>query len=116
MNALTPLLSAQCHGDPHAASRLLPLVYDELRELSAQRMAQEQPAQALQLTALVYATGKPSDVLLSVVAQPAPTKLTLNCPPPKEGKCHNIAGAAACNQGLIRSKLAASVPFAGTSK
>ena len=38
-NDVAELLSALEHGDPHAASRLLPLVYDELRKLAAQRMA-----------------------------------------------------------------------------
>jgi RNA polymerase sigma factor (TIGR02999 family) len=41
-------------GDPHAADPLLPLVYDELRRLAAQRMAQEKPGQTLQATALVH--------------------------------------------------------------
>jgi RNA polymerase sigma factor (TIGR02999 family) len=54
MNEVTQLLSALGQGDPHAASRLLPLVYDELRKLAAQRMAQEQPGQTLQPTALVH--------------------------------------------------------------
>jgi hypothetical protein len=54
MNDVTQLLSALGQGDPHAASRLLPLVYDELRKLAAQRMAQEQPGQTLQPTALVH--------------------------------------------------------------
>jgi hypothetical protein len=53
MNEVTELLSALGQGDPHAARRLLPLVYDELRKLAAQRMAQEQPGQTLQPTALV---------------------------------------------------------------
>jgi hypothetical protein len=39
----TRSVTALEHGDPHAASRLLPLVYDELRKLAAQRMAKEQP-------------------------------------------------------------------------
>src|SRR5947209_181428 len=51
---VTELLSARGQGDPHAASRLLPLVYDELRQLAAQRLAQEQPGQTLQPTALVH--------------------------------------------------------------
>src|SRR5205807_3836975 len=42
------------HGDPHAAEQLLPLVYDELRKLAAQRLAQEKPGQTLQATALVH--------------------------------------------------------------
>jgi RNA polymerase sigma factor (TIGR02999 family) len=41
-------------GDPQAAEQLLPLVYDELRELAAQRLAQEKPGQTLQATALVH--------------------------------------------------------------
>jgi RNA polymerase sigma factor (TIGR02999 family) len=54
MHEVTQLLNALDHGDPHAASRLLPLVYDELRKLAAQCMAQEQPGQTLQPTALVH--------------------------------------------------------------
>jgi hypothetical protein len=50
MNEVTQLLSALDQGDPHAASRLLPLVYDAPRKLAAQRMAQEQPGQTLQPT------------------------------------------------------------------
>jgi hypothetical protein len=53
MNHFPPLMSALDHDDPHAASRLLPLVYHELRKLAAQRMAREQPGQTLQATALV---------------------------------------------------------------
>jgi hypothetical protein len=47
-------LSALGQGDPHAADRLLPLVYDELRRLAAQRLAQEQHEQTLKATALVH--------------------------------------------------------------
>jgi RNA polymerase sigma factor (TIGR02999 family) len=54
MNDVTRLLSAIEHGDPQAAEQLLPLVYDELRELAAQRLAQEKPGQTLQATALVH--------------------------------------------------------------
>jgi hypothetical protein len=54
MNDITQLLCALEQGDPHAAGRLLPLVYDELRKLAAQRMVQEQPGQTLQPTALVH--------------------------------------------------------------
>jgi RNA polymerase sigma factor (TIGR02999 family) len=42
------------HGDPHAAEQLLPLVYDELRQLAAQKLAAEKPGQTLQPTALVH--------------------------------------------------------------
>lgn len=54
MSEVTRILSATERGDPHAAEQLLPLVYDELRWLAAQKMAQEQPGQTLQPTALVH--------------------------------------------------------------
>jgi RNA polymerase sigma factor (TIGR02999 family) len=54
MNEVTRILSAVEHGDAHAAEQLLPLVYDELRRLAAQRMAEEAPGQTLQATALVH--------------------------------------------------------------
>src|SRR5262249_51225072 len=52
MSDVTCILSAIEQGDPHAASQLLPLVYDELRQLAAQKLAQEKPGQTLQATAL----------------------------------------------------------------
>jgi hypothetical protein len=51
MNNITQHLTALEQGDPQAASRPLPLVYDELRKLAAQRMAREQPGQTLRPTA-----------------------------------------------------------------
>ena len=54
MNDVTGVLSAIEQGDPQAAEQLLPLVYDELRKLAAQKMAQEAPGQTLQATALVH--------------------------------------------------------------
>jgi RNA polymerase sigma factor (TIGR02999 family) len=54
MNAVTRILSTIEGGDPQAAEQLLPLVYDELRALAAQRLAQEKPGQTLQATALVH--------------------------------------------------------------
>jgi RNA polymerase sigma factor (TIGR02999 family) len=54
MNDVTRILSAIDQGDPSAANKLLPLVYDELRKLAAQRLAQEKPGQTLQATALVH--------------------------------------------------------------
>ena len=54
MTDVTRILSAIDQGDPHAAEQLLPLVYDELRKLAAQRMAQEKPGQTLDATALVH--------------------------------------------------------------
>src|SRR6516225_379117 len=54
MSEVTSILSAIDQGDPHAADKLLPLVYEELRKLAAQRLAQEEPGQTLQATALVH--------------------------------------------------------------
>ena len=54
MNEVTRVLSAIEGGDPHAAEQLLPLVYEELRKLAAQKLAQERPGQTLQPTALVH--------------------------------------------------------------
>jgi RNA polymerase sigma factor (TIGR02999 family) len=54
MSEVTRILSAIERGDPSAAEQLLPLVYDELRKLAAQRLALEQPGQTLQPTALVH--------------------------------------------------------------
>src|SRR5262245_789343 len=54
MSEVTRILSAIEQGDPHAAGQLLPLVYEELRELAAQKLAQEKPGQTLQATALVH--------------------------------------------------------------
>ena len=53
-NDVTQILNAIEQGDPHAASRLLPLVYEELRRLAARKMSQEAPGQTLQPTALVH--------------------------------------------------------------
>ncbi len=54
MRDVTHILSAIEQGDPHAAQQLLPLVYEELRTLAAQRLAKEAPGQTLQATALVH--------------------------------------------------------------
>jgi RNA polymerase sigma factor (TIGR02999 family) len=54
MTDVTRILSTIEQGDPQAAEQLLPLVYDELRRLAAQRLAQEKPGQTLQPTALVH--------------------------------------------------------------
>jgi len=54
MSEVTQILHAIAEGDPHAASQLLPLVYEELRKLAAQRLARETPGQTLQPTALVH--------------------------------------------------------------
>src|SRR6185369_7422483 len=54
MNEVTRILSAMEQGEPYAAERLLPLVYDELRRLAAQKLGQEKPGQTLEATALVH--------------------------------------------------------------
>jgi len=54
MSDVTRILLALEQGDQHAADQLLPLVYDELRKLAAQRLAHEKPGQTLQATALVH--------------------------------------------------------------
>jgi RNA polymerase sigma factor (TIGR02999 family) len=64
MSDVTRILSAIEQGDPHAARELLPLVYDELRRLAAQKLNQEKPGQTLQATALVH------EAYLRLVASP----------------------------------------------
>jgi RNA polymerase sigma factor (TIGR02999 family) len=64
MSEVTRILSALEQGDPAAAEQLLPLVYDELRTLAAQKLAHEKPGQTLQATALVH------EAYLRLVASP----------------------------------------------
>ena len=66
MSEVTRILSAIEQGDPSAAAQLLPLVYDELRQLAAQKLAHEKPGQTLQATALVH------EAYLRLVASPGP--------------------------------------------
>src|SRR4029078_12252650 len=54
MSDVTRILSRIEQGDPQAAEKLLPLVYEELRKLAAIKLAQEKPGQTLQATALVH--------------------------------------------------------------
>src|SRR3982751_4682044 len=54
MADVTQILAAVEQGDPQAAGQLLPLVYDELRDLASRRLAHEAPGQTLQATALVH--------------------------------------------------------------
>jgi RNA polymerase sigma factor (TIGR02999 family) len=65
MSPVTRVLCAIEQGDPKAADKLLPLVYDELRKLAAHRLAQEKPGQTLQATALVH------EAYMRPVASPA---------------------------------------------
>ena len=54
MPQLTKILDAMSQGDPQASAELLPLVYDELRKLAAQKLAHERPGQTLQATRLIH--------------------------------------------------------------
>src|SRR5437762_14173122 len=54
MSDVTRILSQIEQGDPQAAEKLLPLVYDELRKLAAAKLSHEKPGQTLQATALVH--------------------------------------------------------------
>lgn len=65
MSEVTRILEQIQQGDAHAAEQLLPLVYDELRKLAAEKMAKERPGQTLQATALVH------EAYLRLVASPA---------------------------------------------
>src|SRR6187431_1833880 len=90
MNDVTRILSAVDQGDPRAAERLLPLVYDELRKLAAQRLAHEKPGQTLQATALVH------DAYLRLVDVAEPEHW--------DGRGHFFAAAgAAIGRGPARS-------------
>src|SRR5262245_30882 len=66
VNEVTHILSAIEQGDPTAAERSVALVYDELRQLAAAKLAQEKPGQTLQATALVH------EAYLRLVGPPGP--------------------------------------------
>jgi hypothetical protein len=59
MNEVTQILSGIEAGDPHAAEQLLPLVYDELRKLAAQKLTAESPGQTLQGGMPIRMSGSP---------------------------------------------------------
>src|SRR5688500_15085558 len=84
---VTQILHAVAHGDSGAASRLLPLVYDELRKLAARRMAGEAPGQTLQATALVH------DAYLRLVDVPEPQQWN--------GRGHFFAAAAEAMRRIL---------------
>jgi RNA polymerase sigma factor (TIGR02999 family) len=87
MNEVTRILSAIEQGDPHAAEQLLPLVYDELRQLAAQKLAQEKPGQTLQATALVH------EAYLRLVGA--------NPQPPWDSRGHFFAAAAEAMRRIL---------------
>src|SRR4051794_11183263 len=87
MNDVTRILSALERGDPKAAEGLLPLVYEELRELAARRMAQEKPGHTLQATALVH------EAYLRLVDQDRPQQW--------DGRGHFFAAAAEAMRRIL---------------
>jgi RNA polymerase sigma factor (TIGR02999 family) len=87
MSDVTQILSAIEQGDPQAAERLLPLVYDELRRLAAKRFAQEKPGQTLQATALVH------EAFLRLVGHDAPRSY--------QGRGHFFAAAATAMRRIL---------------
>ena len=87
MSNVTQILSAIDRGDPTAAEKLLPLVYDELRELAAVRLGQEKPGQTLQATALVH------EAWLRLVRVESPQKW--------DGRGHFFAAAAEAMRRIL---------------
>lgn len=92
MNDVTRILAAMEAGDRHAASQLLPLVYDELRRLAAQKMRQEKPGQTLEATALVH------EAYLRLVAAP---RRESGVEPAWEHRGHFFAAAAEAMRRIL---------------
>jgi RNA polymerase sigma factor (TIGR02999 family) len=93
MTDVTRILSDIEQGDPHAAAQLLPLVYDELRKLAAQKLAQEKPGQSLQATALVH------EAYLRLVGTAAESAA-----PEWAGRAHFFAAAAEAMRRILVEK------------
>jgi RNA polymerase sigma factor (TIGR02999 family) len=93
MTEVTRILSAIQLGDPHAADQLLPLVYEELRQLAAQKLAQEKPGQTLQATALVH------EAYLRLVGTPVK-----GATPEWAGRAHFFAAAADAMRRILVEK------------
>jgi len=87
MSEVTRILSAIEQGDPQASEQLLPLVYEELRRLAAQKLAQEKPGQTLQATALVH------EAYLRLV--------DVENPPNWDGRGHFFAAAAEAMRRIL---------------
>jgi RNA polymerase sigma factor (TIGR02999 family) len=87
VSEITRILSAIAQGEPQAAEQLLPLVYDELRKLAAQKLAQEKPGQTLQATALVH------EAYLRLVGP--------GQEPPWDGRGHFFAAAAEAMRRIL---------------
>jgi RNA polymerase sigma factor (TIGR02999 family) len=93
MSDVTRILQQMESGDPHAAAKLLPLVYDELRKLAASKIAHENPGQTLQATALVH------EAYLRLVAA-ADTKVD-DQPTHWDGRGHFFAAAAEAMRRIL---------------
>lgn len=91
MSAVTRLLEAAHRGDPSAAAELLPLVYAELRQLAAARLAREQPGHTLDATALVH------EAYLRLVAPIADASGS----PRFDGRSHFFAAAAEAMRRIL---------------
>lgn len=89
MSEVTQILEQIQQGNPHAAKQLLPLVYDELRQLAAAKLAQERPGQTLQATALVHE---------------AYLRLVGNNPSPWDSRGHFFAAAAEAMRRILIDK------------
>ncbi len=97
MDTITQVLNAIEQGDPHAAEQLLPLVYEELRKLAAQRMAKEAPGQTLQATALVH------EAYLRLVGNQTPTTKH-HAPKQWNTRGHFFAAAAEAMRRILIEK------------
>ena len=97
MHDVTRVLSAIELGDPSAAEQLLPLVYDELRQLAAQKLAQEKPGQTLQATALVH------EAYIRLVASGSPPDLPQPAAPARgwDSRGHFFAAAAEAMRRIL---------------
>ena len=93
MSEITRILNAIEEGDPHAAERLLPLIYGELRKLAAAKLAQEKPGQTLEATALVH------EAYVRLVGTPSEDAAR-----EWEGRAHFFAAAAEAMRRILVEK------------
>jgi RNA polymerase sigma factor (TIGR02999 family) len=93
MNEVTRILSAIEQGQPQAAEQLLPLVYEELRKLAAQKLAHEKPGQTLEATALVH------EAYLRLVASPG--RKSGESQPHWDSRGHFFAAAAEAMRRIL---------------
>ena len=96
MKHITQILSAIERGEPNAADQLMPVVYHELRQLAARRLAREKPGQTLQATALVH------EAYLRLVAEPS--RQSESAEPRWETRGHFFAAAAEAMRRILIEK------------